>query len=194
MALGPQLSTSVSRLRSARLDLRALTEADLDLVSALSRDPRVMMPLGGLLNADESAAWLERQLRHFHEHGYGRYVVTRDAEFVGLVGLSRTDFDRGLVPGVEIAWRLAFHHWGHGYATEAAHAAIQEGFSRFDLPEVIAVTSTNNLRSRSVMTRLGMTFSPGDTFEHLRLPEGDPLRCRVVYRLLRPDAQSLSAP
>ena len=188
MALGPQLSTSVSRLRSARLDLRALTEADLDLVRALSHDPRVMMPLGGLLNADESAAWLERQLLHFREHGYGRYVVTRDAKFVGLVGLSRTDFDCGLVPGVEIAWRLAFDHWGHGYATEAARAAIQEGFSRFELPEVIAVTSINNLRSRNVMARLGMTFSSGDTFQHPRLPAGDPLRCHVVYRLPRPGA------
>jgi len=188
MTSAPQVSTRARTLCSARLELRALTEADLDLVSALSRDPRVMASLGGPMTVVESEAWLERQLVHLREYGYGRYVVTRDAQFVGLVGLSRTDFDYGLVPGVEIAWRLAFDHWGHGYATEAAHAAIQEGFTLHELREVIAVTSTNNLRSRNVMARLGMAFSPGDTFEHPRLPEGDPLRCHVVYRLLRPDA------
>jgi hypothetical protein len=35
------------------------------------------------------------------------------------------------------------------------------------------------------MDRLGMVFSPSDTFEHPRVPEGDPLRTHVVYRLAR---------
>jgi len=174
------------RLRTARLELRPLTASDLDLVHDLSRDPRVMARLGGPLLAAESGAWLDRQLAHFREHGYGRYVVTREARVVGLVGLSRTDFDGAIVNGVEIAWRLAFEHWGYGYATEAARAAIEEGFSDFDLEEVIAVTSVDHSRSRAVMERLGMIHSPSDSFDHPRLPVGDPLRRHVVYRLPRP--------
>jgi RimJ/RimL family protein N-acetyltransferase len=176
---------SMPGLRSARLEFRPLTAKDFDLVARLSSDPRVMAPLGGTLSATESRAWLERQLEHFRAHGYGRYVVTRDAQFVGFVGLSRTDFERGIVPGIEIAWRLAFEQWGHGYATEAARTAIEEGFSRFEIEEVIAVASVDNLRSRSVMVRLGMTYSPSDTFGHPRLSADDPLRRHVVYRLLR---------
>jgi len=182
-------SATVSRtgLRSARLQLRPLLASDLGLVCTISRDPRVMAPLGGTLSEVQSAAWLERQLAHFRVHGYGRYVVLREAAFVGLVGLSQTDFARGIVPGVEIAWRLAFDHWGQGYATEAASAAIAEGFASFDLQEVIAVTSVDNRRSRAVMERLRMTHSPNDTFDHPLLPEGDPLRRHVVYRLRRPE-------
>jgi len=175
------------RLRSARLELRSLTAGDLDLVHALSSDPRVMTKLGGPLLESQSAAWLERQLAHFRAHGYGRYVVTRQSQVIGLVGLSRTDFERGIVNGVEIAWRLAFEHWGQGYATEAARAAIDEGFSEFNLEEVIAVTSVDHLRSRAVMERLDMIHSPTDAFDHPLLPEGDPLRRHVVYRLPRPE-------
>jgi RimJ/RimL family protein N-acetyltransferase len=102
--------------------------------------------------------------------------------------LSRYDLDRGIVPGVELAWRLAFDQWGNGYATEAARAVIEHGFSHTQLDEIIAVTNIDNERSRRVMVRLGMLYSPQDTFEHPLLPVGD-LRTHVVYRLGR--AQSL---
>jgi RimJ/RimL family protein N-acetyltransferase len=172
-------------LHTARLVLRPLCADDVDRVVTLASDPRVMAPLGGPLSAVESRTWLDRQLAHIDEHGYGRCVVTRGAEFVGLVGLSRFDFDRGLVPGIEVAWRLAFAHWSRGYATEAARAIIDQGFTRFDLSEVIAVTSVDNARSRRVMDRLGMLHSPHEDFDHPLLPEGDPLRRHVVYRLRR---------
>lgn len=172
-------------LRSARLELRPLTAGDLELVQTINGDERVMASLGGLRTLAQSRAWLERQLAHYRDHGYARYLVSRDTQFVGLVGLSRTDFERGLVPGVEIAWCLSFEHWGKGYATEAARVAIDEGFTRFGLEQVIAVTSVNNRRSRRVMERLGMSHSPGETFEHPQLPAGDPLRPHVVYRLSR---------
>lgn len=170
-------------LNSARLELRPLTASDLPLVHALNGDPRVMTPLGGQLSATECSVWLDRQLAHYETHGYARYVVSREAEFVGFVGLSHTDFERGIVPGVEVAWRLGFAHWGHGYATEAARAVIDEGFQRFGLAEVLGVTSVDNWRSRRVMTRLGMTHSPTETFDHPLLPVTHPLRRHVVYRL-----------
>jgi len=172
-------------LTTERLRLRPITPADLPNVCALGADARVMQSLGGTLNQAQSEAWLERQLAHWREHGFGRFHVACDARFVGFVGLTRTDFDRGLVPGVEIAWRLAFTDWGQGYATEAAHGAIEHGFSTLNFTEVIGVTSVGNTRSRRVMTRLGMIHSPAETFEHPALAAGDPRRTHVVYRLHR---------
>jgi RimJ/RimL family protein N-acetyltransferase len=94
---------------------------------------------------------------------------------------------------VEVAWRLARFYWGHGYATEAATAALDYGFNELGLNEIVAVTVPANWRSRRVMERLGMTRVPKDDFDHPRLPEG-PLRRHVLYRLsnLRGAAAQLS--
>jgi RimJ/RimL family protein N-acetyltransferase len=73
---------------------------------------------------------------------------------------------------VEVAWRLARPYWGHGYATEAARAALDYGFGQLGLREIVAVTVPANRRSRRVMERLGMTRIPEDDFDHPRLPEG----------------------
>src|SRR5258708_5923058 len=87
-------------------------------------------------------------------------------------------------PGVEPAWRLAGPAWGHGYATEAALAALEYGFDVMGLPEIVAVTMASNLRSRAVMRRIGMTTNPAEDFDDPDVDEG-PLRRHVVYRRLR---------
>jgi RimJ/RimL family protein N-acetyltransferase len=168
-----------------RLRLCEIRSGHLDAAAALGADDRVMAWLGGILPPEKSAAWLERQLGQWRRHGLGPFAVERDRVCVGFVGLSRTDFDAGIVPGIEVAWRLGFDHWGKGYATEAARAVIGDAFSRLGLNEVLAVTTPDNIRSRSVMGRLGMAYSPCDTFEHPRVPEGDARRTHIVYRLSR---------
>jgi ribosomal-protein-alanine N-acetyltransferase len=86
---------------------------------------------------------------------------------------------------VEVGWRLARAAWGHGYATEGARAALDFGFLRAGLHEIVSFTVPANRRSRQVMERLGMRRDPADDFDHPRLPEGDPLRSHVLYRLAR---------
>ncbi|WP_352487719.1 GNAT family protein [Mesorhizobium sp. M0051] len=72
-------------------------------------------------------------------------------------------------------------HWGRGYATEAASAALSFGFERGGLSEVVAYAFVENLASRRVMERLGMSHDPQDDFE---LPAGvEALRRQVLYRL-----------
>jgi hypothetical protein len=36
------------------------------------------------------------------------------------------------------------------------------------------------------MEKLGMTHDPADNFDHPGVPEGDPTRPHVLYRLARP--------
>jgi len=63
-------------------------------------------------------------------HGFGLWAVEAPgaADFVGFVGLAVPSFEAHFTPCVEIGWRLAREHWGHGYATEAATAALAFGF------------------------------------------------------------------
>jgi ribosomal-protein-alanine N-acetyltransferase len=176
----------VIELVTPRLHLRPVRAEDLDVAVASVADERVMQWLGGVQTADQARAWLDRQIAHWEAHGFGRFFVTWEGAFVGFAGLSRLEFDRGLVPGIEVAWRLVHEHWGKGFATEAARAVIGDGFGRLGLSEIVAVTAVRNARSRRVMERLGMVYAPDDTFDHPLVPEGDPSRTHVVYRLAPP--------
>jgi RimJ/RimL family protein N-acetyltransferase len=171
-------------LRTDRLLLRRWRDEDLAPFAALNADPRVVEFLPGPLNPAESAAMVAGFRDLFARHGFGRWAVEVPgiAGFIGFVGLSTPAFEAHFTPCVEAAWRLAPEHWGKGYATEAARAALRFGFERLGLAEIVAFTVPANRRSRAVMERLGMTRSPADDFMHPSLPDGHPLRPHVLYR------------
>ena len=108
-------------------------------------------------------------------------------EFVGVVGLNWCTFDAPFNPSVEVAWRLAHAHWGNGYATEAARAAMDYGFGELRLDRITSFTVPANERSWRVMERLGMTRSPHHDFDHPLLPPESPLRRHITYIMSRDD-------
>ena len=119
--------------------------------------------------------------------GFGLWAleVFGVSEFIGFTGLSVPSFEAHFTPCVEIGWRLARKFWGFGYATEAARLALNYGFQIAELEEIVSFTFEENLRSRRVMERLGMTYSPEDDFEHPSVPEGHRMRPHVLYRIKR---------
>ncbi|GJM06896.1 MAG: hypothetical protein DHS20C10_06300 [marine bacterium B5-7] len=74
-------------------------------------------------------------------------------------------------------------HWGKGYATEAAKAALNFAFAELKLPEVVSFTTKENWRSRRVMEKIGLQYNPGDDFHHPKLNKESPLSLHVLYRL-----------
>ncbi len=180
------MSTSPT-IRTTRLLLRPWRTEDLPAFAALNADPRVVEFLPGPLDRAESDARAETIRDHFARHGFGLWAVEAPGQddFIGFVGLSVPAFETHFTPCVEIGWRLAGEHWGKGYATEAARAALDFGFGRLGLDEIVSFTVPMNRRSRTVMERIGMTRSPADDFDHPSLPEGHPLRRHVLYRASR---------
>jgi ribosomal-protein-alanine N-acetyltransferase len=75
---------------------------------------------------------------------------------------------------------------GHGYATEAANAALATAFGTIGLGEVVSFTATGNIRSQQVIQRIGLTRHPSEDFDHPRVATG-PLRRHVLYRISRAD-------
>jgi RimJ/RimL family protein N-acetyltransferase len=177
-----------STLSTPRLHLRLWRDEDLPVFAAMSADPRVMEFFPKTLDRAESDVMAARVRDHFARHGFGFWAVEVPgvAQFIGIVGLAIPSFETHFTPCVEIGWRLDPEHWGRGYATEAARAALEFGFRELALEEIVAFTVPTNLRSRRVMERIGMTRSPADDFDHPRLPEGHPLRRHVLYRAKRP--------
>jgi Acetyltransferase (GNAT) domain len=96
------------------------------------------------------------------------------APFVGFAGLAVARFKAHFTPCVEVAWRLAFEHWGCGYATEAARIALGYGFWCLAFSKVVSFTTATNHRSRAVMERLGCAA--------ILLRISTILRCQKVIR------------
>ena len=180
--------SELSVLTTPRLILRHWREADIETFADLTADPRVMEHFQKTLSREESDAMAERVRGLFDEQGFGLWAVEVPgvADFVGFVGLNVPTFETHFTPCVEVGWRLAYEHWGRGYATEAARRALNFAFDELDLEEVVSFTVPANVRSRGVMERLGMTRSPDDDFDHPVLPEGHRLRRHVLYRIGRP--------
>ncbi|NGO15310.1 GNAT family N-acetyltransferase [Streptomyces sp. HC44] len=173
-------------LRTDRLVLRRWRESDLEPWAAMNADPEVREHLGELLTREQSDAAVALMQAEFDERGFGWWALEarETGEFIGRAGLDDVDEDMpfaGADAGVDIGWRLTRTAWGHGYATEAAMACLAYGFDVLGLPEVVATTTVNNLRSQAVMRRIGMTRDPADDFEDPSVPEG-PLRRCVLYR------------
>ena len=166
--------------------LRRWRDDDRGAFAALNADPRVTRYLGGPLAREHSDALAERLAEQF-DHGFGFWALELPGHvpFVGFAGLMRPSFSAHFTPCVEVGWRLASEYWGHGYATEAALAALRDGFRRVELPFVVSFTAAGNARSRRVMERLGMHHDATEDFDHPVLPFGDPLRRHVLYRLSR---------
>jgi ribosomal-protein-alanine N-acetyltransferase len=178
-----------AQLRTERLVLRRWREEDREPFAALNADPRVMEHFPAPLSRAESDAMVERIEAHFEAHGWGLWAaeVVESGAFVGFIGLWPPGFEAHFTPAVEVGWRLACEHWGHGYAPEGARASITDGFERLGLDEIVSMTSVGNDRSRRVMEKLGMTHDPADDFDHPRIPAGHRLQRHVLYRLLRAD-------
>jgi RimJ/RimL family protein N-acetyltransferase len=180
------MSRPLAPIRTDRLVLRPWTRADREPFAAMNADPRVMEYFPALLSRAESDATADRIERHFEERGFGLWgvEVPGEASFIGYVGLMVPAFEAPFMPCVEVGWRLAQAHWGLGYATEGARAALRQG-CELGLTEVVSMTVLANRRSRRVMEKLGMKRDPADDFDHPRLPPGSPLRRHILYRLSR---------
>jgi RimJ/RimL family protein N-acetyltransferase len=153
--------------KTERLILRRWRESDREPFARLNSDPRVMQFFPRTLSAEESNLLV-------------------DHSFVGFVGLAIPGFSSHFTPCVEIGWRLAAACWGRGLATEGAREIVRQAFEVHGLEELVSFTVPANVRSRRVMEKLGMTRSAADDFDHPKIPEGDPLRRHVLYRLRRP--------
>lgn len=181
----PLLSGPVEPV-TARLRLRPWRDSDRAPFAAMNADPAVMRYFAGLISAEDSYRSGDAWQQAFAERGWANWALELLAtgEFIGFAGLSVPRRVFAFSPCVEIGWRLASAHWGQGYATEAARAALQLGFGPLRLAQVVSFTSLLDTPSRAVMQRIGMADS-GEDFDHPGLPESSPLRRHCLYRLAR---------
>ena len=172
-------------LPTKRLIIRSWRNTDRDPYASINADPEVREFLGKTMTRTQSDAQISVFEKHERAHGYTFWAVELPnvAVCIGFVGLQNTDYSAHYTPAIELGWRLGLNYWGQGYATEAADAVLKFGFERLGLDEIVAVTVPDNVRSQSVMTKLGMTYSPSDDFDHPDEAPSHPLQRSVLYRM-----------
>ena len=181
---------AATRLTTDRLVLRGWRDADRPAFHAMNSDPQVMATIGPVMTRAQSDAFMNRVTHHFDEHGYGLWCVELDGEAVGFTGFMVPWFREG----VEIGWRIRSEFWGRGIAPEAATECVRHGFEDLGFDEIISFTAATNSKSRRVMDKIGLTRDPDGDFDHPSVPEGNPLRPHVLYRLGRSDWSSRGRP
>ncbi len=155
------LAPRITRLETARLELRLFKPDDLNAFAAMNADPEVMRYIGagGPQDRKNATATFERMRWHWAEHGFGRWAIERasDGAFVGFCGVGFPTFEPQVATRPEIGWRLPREFWGQGYATEAAIAARDHFFGTFEYLELISLAHPDNAASHRLMRKLGMT-------------------------------------
>jgi RimJ/RimL family protein N-acetyltransferase len=146
-------------VRSTRLMLRPLTEADVDDLAEYRSLPEVCryVPFEPQsaedLIARMSGAWRRQTLDHEGDS------ITLGAELVEsgkLIGDLMVRWLSAEHSCGEIGYVFSPAYSGRGYAAEAAHAGLHLAFDDFGLHRVIARVDARNMASARLAARLGM--------------------------------------
>lgn len=143
--------------RTARLFAEPLTHAHFPDLMRFHSDPRHQAMLGGVRDEAWTREYLERNVRHWEQHGFGLWMLRLDPKgpVIGR-GLLR-HLDLGGVDEVEIGYSFEPALWGQGLATEIALGCVEQGRVRgFD--SLVGLTLPENLASRRVLEKAGMQF------------------------------------
>ena len=139
----------------------------------MDESEQFMALLGGVRDKAGTVAYLEMNVKHWADHGFGMWML-RDAvssAFIGRAILRHLDVEG--VDEVEVGYGFMPDYWGRGLATEIANACLRIGFDRLGLPSMVAITTPPNLASQRVMMKAGLVY------------ERDILHAGVPHRLFR---------
>ena len=178
-------------LRTERTILRTWRETDRTTFAEMNADTAVMEHFPEPLTRAASDELADAIRSGIDERGWGLWAleIPGVVEFAGFVGLNPVRFELPVElverPALEIGWRLVRSTWGHGYASEAAAAALDVAFDRLGRAEVVSFTTPANERSQGVMRKIGLHRDPADDFEHPRMIERGLLAIapHVLYRI-----------
>lgn len=144
-------------LETSRVILREFCSDDADALARTLSDPETMRYYPAQLNRAGVEAWIARNLRRYQEHGHGLWamVLKSSGELVGDCGLTVQEVDGQ--SEIEIGYHVRRDLWGQGLATEAARACRDYGFERLPVERLISLIRAENLASRRVAEKNGMT-------------------------------------
>ncbi|MEJ1241660.1 GNAT family N-acetyltransferase [Chryseolinea sp. T2] len=145
-------------LETPRLILRHIKGSDFNELLRMNSDSVVMRYVGdgSVRNHEQMEKKLDVLISHYtRKPGLGIWAtVSKDTGlFVGASGLVYYDN----TPEIEIGYRMLKEYWNNCYATEASFGLLEYGFTKLKLQKIVSSAHVDNLASRRVMEKMGMT-------------------------------------
>ena len=131
----------------------------MDALLTIFADPKVMAAFSAApFRRDQLQAWVQRNLQHQAEHGYGLFSVILKSQgvLIGDCGLEQMVVDG--TPFAELGYDFRSDYWNQGYATESATAVRDFAFQTLHLPQVVSLIRVGNQASRRVAEKTGMSL------------------------------------
>ncbi len=173
--------TPIERFTTSRMIAARIIEDDYETLCILHADPQTMATLGGVRDAAVTRQFLDDKLAHWERYRHGVWMF-RDRDTGAFIGRGLLEhIEVGGNHEVELGYTVSREYWRMGYATEMAGAMLCVGFSTLDVASIVAFTYPDNLGSRRIMEKSGLSYERD--IEHVGRPH-------VLYRIRRADYSS----
>ncbi|WP_372793053.1 GNAT family N-acetyltransferase [Lutibacter sp.] len=152
-------------LETERLYLREFIASDGFHFYHLNNDFEVLRYTGNQpFKSLEEAMIFIKNYSDYKRNGYGRWAVCikETHEFIGWCGLKFEEKKEE----TDLGYRFYKKHWGKGYATEAAKACVNYGFSVLKLKKLIGRVSIKNIASIEVLKKCGFIYKNKFIYNH----------------------------
>lgn len=145
-------------IETDRLILRELSLNDTENLALILCDPESMKYYPKTFSMEDVKNWISWNIDNYKKYGFGLWAVILKEEnrFIGDCGITMQNIEGKLLP--EIGYHIITQYRQKGYASEAAKECITFAFRQKRINTVISYMKYDNIPSRRVAEKNGMTF------------------------------------
>jgi len=145
---------------SERLLIRPTLEEDAELIYQLMNTPKFIKFVGDrqINSIRDAEKYIQiKMLPQLNTLGYSSYslITKADGSKIGTCGL----YNRAGIDGIDIGFGLLPQYEGLGYAYESSHRLLKAAFEEFEIEEIKAITSKENISSQRLLEKLGLEMT-----------------------------------
>ncbi|MFS1908490.1 GNAT family N-acetyltransferase [Vibrio lentus] len=146
-------------VETARLRLRMITPQDAAFIQRLYSSEDFLRYIGDkeITDTDKAVEYIENNILKMHqEKGVCLLMVEiKDSSTpIGICGLIKRD----TLESHDIGYGYVPEVYGQGFALEAAQEIIEQAKHNADINHLVAITTSDNIRSIALLTKLGFVF------------------------------------
>ena len=143
-----------------RLLIKPTSVGDAEFIYQLMNTPKFIKYIGdrNIKSIEAAKNYIRnKMLPQLNSLGYSNYSLIRksDDSKIGTCGL----YDREGMDGIDIGFAFLPEYEGQGFAYEATNRLKEAAFEEFEIEEIKAITSKENISSQKLLEKLGLEMA-----------------------------------